>query len=329
MPEQIDLFSALQLPHEAGGAAVPGFEWLEAARCLPAGLRLGTSSWAYSGWTGVVYRRQATEQLLARAGLASYAQHPLLGAVGLDKTYYAPFSSADYRRLAKDLPANFRFLVKAHAALTTPADAQPGASPDRFLDIDYAIERVITPTVEGLQGRLGVILFQFPPLSVKHVRDSGRFASAIGQFLDGLPRGPQYAVEVRNRELLTPQYADALARNGVTHSFNIHPRMPDVLEQAEILGERAWLGGTVAIRWMLHPTQEYEAARRRYFPFDRLVDPDLRSRFSMAELIVKILSRGNEVLVIANNKAEGSAPYSLLGLAQELARHGEFAESGE
>jgi hypothetical protein len=97
--------------------------------------------------------------------------------------------------------------------------------------------------------------------------------------------------------------------------------MPDVLAQAEMLGEQVWSSRSVAIRWMLHPGFEYEDARRRYFPFDRLVDPDLRSRISLVELVTRVLTTAKDVLVIANNKAEGSAPNTIVKLAEECVRH--------
>jgi hypothetical protein len=127
-------------------------------------------------------------------------------------------------------------------------------------------------------------------------------------------------VELRNREMLGPAYSDALARSGATHCFNVHPRMPGVLEQATAVGEAGWLSGTVVVRWNLHPQQDYEAARERYFPFDRLVDPDPGNRAAIASLLGTVLARGNEAIVIANNKAEGCAPLSLFGLARELDR---------
>jgi hypothetical protein len=37
-------------------------------------------------------------------------------------------------------------------------------------------------------------------------------------------------------------------------------------------------------------------------------------------LLARILGRGNEAIVIANNKAEGCAPLTLFGLARELER---------
>ena len=51
------------------------------ATALPERIRLGTSSWSFPGWTGLVYAprngRPATEQVLARHGLAM----PILGSI--------------------------------------------------------------------------------------------------------------------------------------------------------------------------------------------------------------------------------------------------------
>jgi uncharacterized protein YecE (DUF72 family) len=329
MPDraQFDLF----VPADAGKDAVPPANVsadlrLLAAR-LPGELRLGTSSWSFPGWAGLVYGERATEQVLARDGLGAYARHPLLRAVGIDRSFYAPLPAADYRRYALATPTDFRFIVKAHGAVTTPVDQLARRSPvvlgpERFLDAEYTCERIVAPVLEGLAERLGILLFQFPPLELPQLRDPKRFAARLHQFLGALPRGPQYAVEVRNRELLGPAYADALACHGATHCFSVHPRLSSLPAQAAAVGENGWLSGAVLIRWMLHPAQDYEGARDRYFPFDRLVDPDPRSRAAVAEFTELLLARGMDTYVIANNKAEGSAPLTLAALARELDRRG-------
>jgi uncharacterized protein YecE (DUF72 family) len=329
---QFELFGADGSEADLVGTAPLPAELAPLVAELPPGLRCGTSSWAVPGWAGIVWAQRAGEQLLAREGLRAYARHPLLRAVGLDKTFYAPLPVEEFRRLARQVPDSFRFVVKAHAALTTPIDRQArnvAVTPDvdRFLDADYALDRIVTPAAHGLGERLGALLFQFPPLGLPYSREPQRFVDALGAFLDALPRGPQYAVELRNPEMLSPAYADALARNGVTHCFNVHPRMPSLREQAETLGENAWLSGPVVVRWMLHPAQDYEAARERYFPFDRIVDPDAVNRGLIAELLAAVLTRGNEAIVIANNKAEGCAPLSLYGLVRELDRRAQLARA--
>ena len=301
----------------------------ELAAHLPEGLRLGTSSWTFPGWAGLVYRDTQSETLLSRQGLSAYARHPLLRSVGIDRTFYAPLSATELAPMAAAVPADFRFLVKAHAALTTPFDQwrrmpYAGRSPaDFFLNAAYAAEHVVAPTLEGLGTKTGVILFQFPPL---------RFADHLARFLEGLPalpvdaqgRGPRYAVEIRNREFLGPAYAAALGARGVVHCLNVHPRMPPLAEQARLILDGHAVAGIstrpplTVVRWMLHPAREYATAREEFAPFDRLAAPDADSRSAVAAVVAAALARQDDVIVIANNKAEGSAPLTLQHLAAAL-----------
>ena len=67
------------------------------AERLPPDLRLGTSSWSFPGWTGLVYAREATTELLAREGLPAYARHPFFRTVGVDRTFYGPVKVETFR----------------------------------------------------------------------------------------------------------------------------------------------------------------------------------------------------------------------------------------
>ena len=62
---QFDLFAQLSAAPEPVPSAPAGPELLTLAQRLPAKLRLGTSSWAFPGWAGIVYAERATEQLLS------------------------------------------------------------------------------------------------------------------------------------------------------------------------------------------------------------------------------------------------------------------------
>ena len=291
---------------------------------LPAGLRLGTSSWSFPGWAGLVYDRAAGEAELARDGLAAYARHPLLRAVGLDRTFYAPIGAAEYARYAGQVPEGFRFLVKAVQACTFPTVRAPAAGggaawkPNpRFLDAPFAAVAVVSPAAEGLGARLGAILFQFPPLPRGRVGDPAALAARLGDFLRALPRGPAYAVEIRNRELLVPAWRDALAAAGAAHAYVVHPSMPPVLEQARLLPVEAQ--PSLVVRWMLGHGRGYEEAKDLYAPFDRLAAPDPEARRQIAWLARRAAALGRGGVVVVNNKAEGSSPRSVLELARELA----------
>ena len=66
-------------------ALVARFDRLrEIATRVPPTLRMGTSSWSFPGWRGIVYPGERTSTWLAREGLRYYARHPLLRTVGID-----------------------------------------------------------------------------------------------------------------------------------------------------------------------------------------------------------------------------------------------------
>ncbi|HME73666.1 MAG TPA: DUF72 domain-containing protein [Myxococcota bacterium] len=212
------------------------------AQRLPAGLRLGTSSWWFPGWAGSVYGGRATGQRLARSGLAAYARHPLLRSVGIDRSFYGPIGAPEFAAYAAAVPDDFRFLVKAHEALTVarfPHHARYGARAGELnplcFDAGYARNAVVEPYLEGLGAKGGAILFQFPPQPLAELGSPEAFAERLHGFLAALPRGVRYAVELRSRTLFTDGYAAALVAAGALHCLNVHPAMPSVRAQRTLV----------------------------------------------------------------------------------------------
>lgn len=297
--------------------AVPSPELLQVAKRLPKNLHLGTSSLSFPGWAGIVYAEQYRVSVLARHGLRAYAQHPLLNALNVDSTFYRPPSVEHLTQQAAEVPEGFRFVVKAYTGLTTAPDTpraqQRGIDPV-FLDPLFAEQTVVVPLIKALGSKLGAILFQFSPLGLRYTRDPGTFVARLGEFLTALPRGPVYAVELRDPEILGGQYEDALAAGGAVHCSTVHSRMPPVDSQVLEGGV-----GPVIIRWMLQPGDDYESAAARFAPFDRIVEPDKLSRSRIASLVKRGLSAGRDVYVMAANNAEGCAPLTLQELAMAVA----------
>lgn len=294
------------------------------ARELPAGVHLGPSSWSFPGWAGIVYDRRYPEARLAREGLAAVAAQPLIRGVGLDRTHYAPVPAAELAAYAAQVPESFRFLVKAHEALTLARfpdrpryGRERGLGNPLFLDPGHAAREVVGPYVEGLGEKGGALLFQFAPQGFGASRgEADRFFAELKGFLLALPRGPVYAIELRNRELLDERYAAVLAETGAVHCANAHPRMPDVATQMRLAGS----GRMTVVRWLLAPGDTYEAAGKRYAPFDRLQAEDPKTRSAIAGLVAKAVREGRRALVTVNNNAEGSAPLSIRLLAEEIVR---------
>ena len=58
-------------------------------------IRFGTSTWAYEGWQGQVYKREYARSKFSQECLGEYCQYqyhgePLFRTVGNDSTFYRP-----------------------------------------------------------------------------------------------------------------------------------------------------------------------------------------------------------------------------------------------
>jgi len=326
-PPQLEMFAPApgvaaepERPPEPPAPAPASEALRELGGHLPREVRLGTSSWSFPGWTGLVYAREAGAEVLAREGLPAYARHPLFRTVGVDRTFYGPVPLETFQGWAAAVPDDFRFLVKAHEALTLARfpmheryGARRGEENPTFLDPGYARDLVVAPFVEGLGAKAGPLLFQFPPQEVQAIGGAGAFADRLHAFLAALPAGPLYAVELRNRELYTADVANVLEDVGAIPVLSAWRHLPPLPQQAWRL--RARSGSALVIRWMLPPDLGYEEARELYAPFDRLANENPAVREDIATLIVEALGEGRPVYVTINNKAEGSAPVSVERLA--------------
>ena len=300
------------------------------APALPPEIHLGTSSWFFPGWRGLVYEGVHPQTTLSRYGLAAYADIPLLRTVSLDRTFYAPISAVEYARYATQVPDNFSFVVKAPSlvcdAVMRDEEGRGKVANPHFLDAAIAAREFVVPCLEGLGAKAGPLVFQVSPLPRELVADPAALVERLAAFFAALPRElgthrPLYAVELRNAELLTPRLMRMLVAADVRYCIGLHDRMPEVERQAVALrmldGDKS---GPLVVRWNLHRGFLYQAAKQRYEPFDRLVDEDLETRRVLAGMAADVFKAGQKVWITANNKAEGSAPLSILKLAGEIAR---------
>jgi uncharacterized protein YecE (DUF72 family) len=307
-------------------AAPPSPELLALAEQLPPQIHLGTSTWSFPGWSGIVYGDDYSNSKLSREGLSAYGAHPLLKTVSIDRSFYQALTVTDYLRYAQQVPEHFRFIVKAPMTITDATvraeRGEPVSLNPCFLNAQMAIDDFVTPCLEGLGAKAGALVFQFSPLPDQMLAQPAVFIERLGEFFDALPKLPEgscYAVEIRDASLLTPRFIRMLKTATVRYCVGIHARMPDPLRQAAALalldGEPA---GPLIVRWSLHGGFKYEQAKAKYEPFDRLVDEDPATRASLAELAARYALAGQPVVIAVNNKAEGSAPLSCVKLAEAI-----------
>ncbi|TAG37078.1 MAG: DUF72 domain-containing protein [Polaromonas sp.] len=306
---------------------------IERAASLPPLARLGTSSWNSPGWKGLVWGGEYSESQLAKSGLQAYAQHPLFRTVSLDRAFYRPLTVSQYAAYAAQVGDDFRFVVKAPAQVTdATVRGKHGqaviANPD-FLSAELAVQTFAKPALQGLQNKLGVLIFQISPLPAALYRRIPELLQQMARMLQALPslteQAPDavVAVEVRDPIWLDPEFAPAFAQllrdAGATYCLGLHAKMPPIEGQLPLL--RALWPGPLVCRWnlnRLHGAYGYEEAARLYLPYDKLVNIDLDTRATLAKVINATTNAGHHAYVTVNNKAEGCAPLSVAGLAGEV-----------
>ncbi|MEK7294731.1 MAG: DUF72 domain-containing protein [Nitrospirota bacterium] len=292
---------------------------------IPENVRLGTSSWAYAGWKGQVYRKAYSKSRFAKDCLAEYAAYEyggtrLFRTVGVDHSFYRPPTAAQWADYAAQVPEDFRICSKVWEDITVAAFAdhprygtKAGKANPHFLDAALCEELVLAPARAGLSSRAGPLIFEFQRFGL----DPESFVSALDRFLSKLPAGLQYAVEVRNPAILGARYHSVLNTHGVAHVYNHWTSMPALAAQHAAFGHR--FSAPFALMRLLTPLGTTHAdAVKRYAPYSKLVQPQPRMRTDVLALIRQALAEQTAVYVLANNRAEGNAPSTIQAIADGL-----------
>jgi uncharacterized protein YecE (DUF72 family) len=138
-------------------------------------LNVGTSGYSYKEWKGNFY----PEDLPAKEMLAYYSRR--LPAVEINNTFYRLPQASMIENWKEQVPAGFRFSIKATQKITHIKRLNNVADETKYL----------LETASLLEQRLGVVLFQLPPNMKK---DAGRLES----FLSAVPNQTRTAWEFRH-----------------------------------------------------------------------------------------------------------------------------------
>ncbi len=291
------------------------------------GVYLGTSSWKYPGWCGLVYdearyqvRGRFSEAAFKRDCLAEYAE--TFTAVGVDLTFYDWPKDHMVAQWIEQTPDTFRFAFKVTDAITVKQfsrhpryGSRAGQDNPDFLDAELFREAFLAPLVP-LQDRLGAIVFEFGAFYPGQFSRGRDFVEALDAFLGAVPSGPHYAVEIRNRTFLHPDYFACLAKHRVAHVFNAWTRMPPIGEQLALPDSAK--GSCVVARALLRPGRTYQDAVEAFAPYDRVQQALPEVRRDVARVASTALERQVPAYLFINNRAEGCAPMTVGGILDLL-----------
>lgn len=288
-------------------------------------IRLGTCSWKFPSWDGIIYDTHSSRRYLAQ-----YAQ--TYSTVEIDQWFWSLFgqgSIAMPRRetvaeYLADTPEHFEFSIKVPNSISLTHFYRknrndPLVENPHFLSRDLFLR--FLELIEPLGERTVSLMLQFEYLNRRKMASPAQFNDRLGEFLlslGSLREEWPLAVEPRNPQYLDTPYFEMLASHDVAHAFTHGYYMPSAdsvyRDFAHLLDDRCVLR-------LLGPDRkgiEQQTGKK----WNARMAPKDEELPAIADMITDLAQRGIDTTVNVNNHYEGSAPLTIGVLGDLLSRRG-------
>jgi len=288
-------------------------------------LRIGTCSWKYPSWKGLLY--DPGKNYRPEDYLRDYAMS--LDSVEVDQWFWSLFPGhvrlpevRTVKQYAESVPGDFVFTVKAPNALTLTHfySRQPaayssiaGAPNPHFLD--HALLCDFLERLAPLGQKLGPIMFQFEYLNRTKMASKEAFFDRFLKFISAAPKDYRYAIETRNPNYLSPAFFDFLKECDCGFVYLEGYFMPPISTVFNKFHPRTTDFSIIR----LHGGDRLEIEKETAEVWDRIVSPKPEA-IEAAARIVRANARKRVITYVnVNNHLEGSAPLSIQRLLEALA----------
>jgi len=263
-------------------------------------LRIGTCSWNYPSWLGLVY---TTASRTAAGYLGEYSRR--FRTAEIDSWFYKLPERREVLDYLAPVDEDFRFTVKVSEDICLTHRRNRG-SKDLVANPDFLSPALFSDylgRIEPMLPRIDAVMLEFEYLNRDKMKSLDAFLRALETFVATVPSSIPLAVETRNKNYLGDEYFAFLREKGIIHVFSEKLYLPHVYE---VYADHAdAISGTSVIRLLGGDRKEIEEKTGN--AWNRLVDekPD---KARVAEMSRDLLFRGGRVVININNHYEGSAP---------------------
>ncbi|MGB3224115.1 MAG: DUF72 domain-containing protein [Desulforhopalus sp.] len=281
-------------------------------------LHTGTCSWKYDSWRGIIY-----SDLKQINYLREYSQH--FSTVEIDQWFWSLFTSDEavlpkpkvVKEYADSVPEDFIFSIKVPNSITLTHYYKKQKSNSlqvnpHFLSVD--VMKHFLELLAPLGDRIGPLNFQFEYLNKQKMGGVGEFIEKFEDFVEQLPAGFKYCVEIRNPNYLTKKYFDFLAATELYHVFLQGYYMPSIFDVYKQFSEK--IRSLTVIR--LHGGDRKEMEEQTGNNWNRIVTSKDEYLQSLAKMIADLKTRNLETFLYVNNHFEGSAPRTIARINELL-----------
>lgn len=283
-------------------------------------LRIGTCSWNFPSWEGLVYSPEETTSYLQQYALR-------YDTVEVDRWFWSLFekggprlpSPSDVAEYCRCVGPDFRFTIKAPNSITLThhrqkAKTDPLIPNPHFLDPHLFAQ--FLSLLEPMQEWLGPLILQFGYLNRRHLSGQAELLDRLGQFLDAVPSDYQYALEIRNPKWLTERHFGFIVDRGLVPVLLQGYWMPPVSEVYRDWRDLIHRCRTAVIR--LHGPDREGMDERTGKMWNTLVvrrDEELKG---IAGVVRGLVEADADVYLAINNHYEGCAPKTIVRVTELL-----------
>ena len=282
-------------------------------------LRLGSCSWKYESWVGLVYSNSKSKNYL-------YEYSKKFDTVEIDQWFWSLFPPSkvvlpqkkvveDYK---KSVPSEFLFTIKAPNSITlthfykNTKESELKPNP-YFLSVELFNE--FLESIVPIKKQIGCLIFQFEYLNKQKMSSLSQFQLKFREFYNKLDKKiPPVGIELRNPNYLNEKYFSFLSELGIAPVFLEGYYMPPI---AEIYNKfKKHIRNLVVIR--LHGPDRKGIEKMANDNWNKIYinrDNELRS---IIEMIKELQSNEVDLFVNVNNHFEGSAPLTIEKISKSL-----------
>jgi len=286
---------------------------------MPGQLHIGTCSWKYPSWEGLVYDSKKPNNFLqeyARKYKSVEIDQWFWSLFGIDKVVLP--KAAVVQDYVDSVPPEFYFVIKAPNSLSLThlyKSHTSGSLVENPHFLSPELYQIFLDSLGSMQPQIGAINLQFEYLNKIKMPSPQSFLEKFVGFLKQVDTTIPLCIEIRNPNFLNSNYFQILSQHHVGHTFCQGYYMPDILEVYQDFSPL--LKGTSIIRLLGSDRQGIEKTTGK--SWNKVVAPKDAEIPGIARLVSKMVDQaGMDIYLNVNNHYEGSAPVTIEKLLQYL-----------
>jgi uncharacterized protein YecE (DUF72 family) len=249
-------------------------------------LYVGTSAFTAAGWEGTFY----PPGMKPADFLRYYAQH--FNSVEVDSTCYRIPSLSTVKGWFEKTPKGFIFAAKIPQVITHEKV---------LVNCDDDVAQFLK-MMDALGEKLGPLLFQFGYFNKKVFVGVNDFLARLRPFLKKLPKGHKFAVEIRNKNWLVPQFVETLRERGAALTLIDQAWMPRPSQWFEKLDPIT--ADFTYVRWL----GDRKGIEEQTKTWDKVIVDRSEDLAEWVEVLKTVHKRKIQIFAYANNHYAGFGP---------------------